>query len=485
MKSLIFDAVFINKELTDDFNNKTSLELIFESAKKNKFDRYILIQNGSIKKITEGIKNIVIKDKTPSSILNAILKESKDSDTVVIFNADSPFYDSSYTESMIERHEKYIADYTYCLGYPDGLTPSILKKEIIKELINLIKDDKNETSDYIFYTISKDINSFDIETFLSDEDLRIYRISLGCKNSGEELITKTLFNEIKNEIKTEKIIEFLKNNLDKLFSVIYLLILELTNYSQIKSIYYPEVKEQKSDIDMETVKKSISFFNKKNNDLHIILGGIGEPLEHPQFIDILSFIMNLNINVIIETAGYLIDADFIKKLKNFNREKITFVIKYDAYNETTYKLIHQGANFTKVKESLNLLKNNGFKAYKEIVRMNENETEIENFIKNKETEDLIIRKYSTFCDLLTDKKVVDLAPLERIPCFHLRREFFIRSDNKVPVCIYSRFKKDLGDLNKDNIESIVNELKNLYIKNAKNDYLDFCVNCNDYYIFNF
>ena len=118
--------------------------------------------------------------------------------------------------------------------------------------------------------------------------------------------------------------------------------------------------------------------------------------------------------------------------------------------------------------------------------MLENEVEIEKFIRNKESDDLIIRKYSTFCDLIPDKKVVDLSPLERIPCFHLRREVYVKSDGTVPVCMYSRYKNNIiGDLNNEDIGLIMKKLKGLYERNVKKDYLDFCINCNDYYLFNF
>jgi spiro-SPASM protein len=118
--------------------------------------------------------------------------------------------------------------------------------------------------------------------------------------------------------------------------------------------------------------------------------------------------------------------------------------------------------------------------------MLENEVEIEKYVRKKEVDDLIIKKYSTYCDMIPDKKVVDLAPLHRIPCYHLRREFYIKANGKVSACMYSRFINDfIGDINSDDIKDIIDKLKDLYIENAKNQYLEYCKNCNDYYLFNF
>jgi len=106
------------------------------------------------------------------------------------------------------------------------------------------------------------------------------------------------------------------------------------------------------------------------------------------------------------------------------------------------------------------------------------------YIKNKEAEDLIIRKYSTFCKKLKDKRVVDLSPLERIPCFHLRREIFINSSGFVRFCSYNN-EKIVGDCNNEKIDVIIEKMKILYQKNALAQYEDFCKDCDDYYLFNF
>lgn len=486
MKTLILDGLFVYKDLPGIFDNKRSIDMIYEKAKENNFDRYVLLQNGKISDIPEGIKNIVVDKLYPADIFNLMYKEAKNSDDIVIFNAGNPFYDTDFIEEMLKRHTKYIADYTYCIGYPAGLVPEILRKDILKELIELVKEDKTIRKDYIFYALSKDINSFDIETILSDYDVRIFRVNIGNDDKGEEIFTNKLYDIFKQNFNYNSIVEYVNNNPHKLFTTIYLLILELTNFSSISSIYYPKIKEPPIQLDFDLIKKIIAGIKELNQHIHVILGGIGEPSEHDKFYEILEYIIKSDIDIIVETYGNNIDDNFINKIDNLNRNKITFVLKYDAYDEKTYKLIHPEGNFNTIINSLKLLKDKGFKVYKHVIRMVENEVEIEKFVRKKEVDDLIIKKYSTYCDMIPDKKVVDLAPLNRIPCYHLRRELYIKANGKAAVCMYSRFKKDnLGDLNSDSLNQILEKLKNFYIKNSKKEYLDFCKNCNDYYLFNF
>ena len=68
MRTIIFDGLFVYNDLPKCFDNRSSLEIILEKAKKNGFDRYILLQNGNITNVPDGIKNVVINQFHPSII---------------------------------------------------------------------------------------------------------------------------------------------------------------------------------------------------------------------------------------------------------------------------------------------------------------------------------------------------------------------------------------------------------------------------------
>ncbi len=483
MKTLILDGIFAYKDPDDSFDGKTPLEIIKEKSRVNGFDRFILIQNGNIKKVPENIKNVVINDLSCRNILAVILREAKDTDTVCVFNAANPLYDPEFMDKMLRQHEKYLADYTYSLGYPGGLLPQIINKNIIKELIELVSDSDETREDYLFHAISKDINSFDIETVLSDYDLRIFRISFGLKDAGEEVFTKKMFDFFKTGYTVDAITEYLNSSIDKIYTTIYLVNMEITNRSPVSSIYLPGCDEPETFMDVELAKKIITEAVNENGSIRFVLGGMGEPLVHPGISKIINHITGCNAEAIIETTGY--NAECILNDDSIDREKVIFVCKIDCHDEETYGKIHSGFDYRNAIRAHQSLIEKGFRCYRLITRMAENEIEIEKFIRNKETDKLIIRKFSRYCEMLPDKKVVDLSPLERIPCFHLRREINVLPDGKVTPCIYSRYKGAIGDLNNENLGSIIDKMKVLYSNNARKDYMDFCINCDDYYIFNF
>ncbi|OHD15564.1 MAG: hypothetical protein A2086_07885 [Spirochaetes bacterium GWD1_27_9] len=483
MKTLVFDGLFVYKDLPKIFDGKTSLEIIYGEVKSD-YDRFILIQNGNIKNIPEGIKNITLQEFYPNTILETIYEESKNTDDIVIFDVGNPFYDKNFIDNMLNQHTQYISDYTYCIGFADGMAPTIVKKDIMREMAKLVENDKIIKKDYLFYALSKDINSFDIETILSDIDLRIYRIKLGLNDTGEEILTTKIYNKFKSNFTIQKITEYFSKNIDALYTVPYMLNIELTNYSPIKSIYYPELGESQTEMDFELAKKIIDDTYNLNADLWLVFGGMGEPLTHKNFIDILKYADSKDINIVVETTGFGLNKEFIDKISDLNKEKISFVLKIDCYDEKTYNIIHPEAKFSDIKDVITILTDSGFKFYKQVVRMLENEVEIEKYIRNKEANNLIIRKYSTYCGKLKDKKVVDLSPLERIPCIHLRREIFVTPNGKVSYCSFSP-DQIIGDFNTEDINSITPKLQNAYKENTLGDYKPFCVNCDDYYLFNF
>ncbi|HPP04849.1 MAG TPA: spiro-SPASM protein [Spirochaetota bacterium] len=482
MFSIFIDGLFIENDLQNRYDSKRSIDIIFEEAKKNKFDRFVLLQNGSITDVPEGIKNVVISDLTPANIIETIIREAKNSDDILFFDAGSPFYDYEFINKMIERHTKYFADYTYCIGYPEGLVPTIIKKDALKEFLSLADSVDVLTPNYLFDILSKDINSFDIETFLSDIDLRIYRIKFGENDRGERLLTEKIFNSLKNK-KVEEITQYLINNLDKIYTIPYMIELELNNKLPVKPIYYPENIYSDNELNIDFVKKILEEIKNINPKINLVLGGFSEPFNYKEIFEILKFTYKLNITTIVETFGYTIDEKFINDIIEAN-SNVIIVVKLDAYTEATYNKINYGGDFNRVKKSYSLLKNSSLKVYKQVTRMLENETEIEMFIKNKEADDLIIRKYSTFCNTIQDRKVVDLTPLERIPCFHLRREIFINSNKNLMLCYYCIIQK-LLDLEDSTITEAIKKLELEYIENANKNYRECCKKCDDYYIFNF
>ena len=117
--------------------------------------------------------------------------------------ADTPLMDKVQTEKLWELHKKYFAEYTFADGFPYGLTPEIMSSgfpERLKALAAGIKagnkagNNDSIERNTIFEILRADINSFDVETMLSPEDLRMERVSMTCDTRRNKNIMEKLYS---------------------------------------------------------------------------------------------------------------------------------------------------------------------------------------------------------------------------------------------------------------------------------------------------
>ena len=124
-----------------------------------------------------------IQKSTVTELLENLIAgaENQNAESVIYTWSDCPFLDLELTKELCHQHEKYGAEYTFADGYPYGITPEIIHLGTLKILLQLSKQNPDlgegkvsRTS--IFDLIKKDINSFEIETLISDKDFRLSRL---------------------------------------------------------------------------------------------------------------------------------------------------------------------------------------------------------------------------------------------------------------------------------------------------------------------
>jgi spiro-SPASM protein len=220
----------------------------------------------------------------------------------------------------------------------------------------------------------------------------------------------------------------------------------------------------------------------------ISLSLTGEPSLHPGLPALVETILSFEgLRVLIETSG-LGWAPHKVFEREWDPARFMLIISLDALDPSLYRTL-RGEGFDEAvafaRQSLAKWPDS---VWVQGVRMNENEEDLEKFFRHwKETTDnIIIQKYSTFAGLLPERKVTDLSPLDRFPCWALKREMAIGIDGDVYLCRNTPGREPFyGNVFFDSLENLwALGLKN-WLAHASGEYAGPCAGCDDYYVYNF
>lgn len=449
--------------------------------------------------------------------LSQVAKESE-CDYVVYSFAFCPFLDIKLSQNLISTHERFMSEYSFSDGFPFGVSPELLDKGLCNILSELIKTkpelkDKNVTENSIFDLIKTDINSFEIETEISSVDWRLYRFNFSCDKKENFIACKSLYDEIQNlsqEDKNDiqKIISLASKSSKVLKTIPAYFNIQITSEESSENPYSPYKKFSKGlngKMDFGQFKTIVKKINDFNPSAIVSLSLWGNPLLHPEFFNFVNEVLNYpELCVLIETDWINISDEFLSELKILSDkvhslakrkngyDPIMWLVNVDAMSQNVYEKIHPGKKLDSVFDSIKVLSNLfNDKVYAQYLRLLENEDELEFFYRTfKESNSLtngklIVQKYDDFCKKMPDYKPADLSPLDRFPCWHLRRDFNILYNGNVPVCKNLSFDKSFGNVFESELEDIWNNMSSFLIADINKSYCEDCKNCDEYYTYNF
>lgn len=418
------------------------------------------------------------------SLLEEIDSQNLPYENYVFFHSNMPALDVRLSEKILSEHCKNIADYTFAEHYPLGFAPFALNKSTLKKIFLL---SKGNNAEYNHASIPKiihfDLNSYDVEVVIAREDLRFLREDYFLSSKRSFSLIKDLLDE---EVRADKLLEFYKNSSDSLRKLPVFFKIELCSKQNQSPLYAVSLNDDVS-LNIVVFQKFLADLERWVESAVIELGANGEPLLHPQFTEILAAIKNYpQFQFILKTNGVDLEQYFSPIIDTKN---LDIIFQINAPEKNLYKKIHGSDDFEKVEENIEILfKQIPKRTYLEIIRMKQNELELDLFLDRWRVfnENIIIQKYNDFCQKLPNEKVVDLSPLNRFPCWKLQREAFIHADAFVSVCSQDLDKSHvLGNLKEEDLSKIWQKASIFYEKHWKSLYPDICKACDEWYSFSF
>jgi len=455
----------------------------------------------------------------------AVVTSESGADAAVYAFADCPFLSKELTQEILDSHKKYVAEYTFQDGYPFGFAPEVIDKGTLNILSSMCKNQIAQGKipseelivkhDSIFNIIKVDINSFDLEAVMSEKDYRLLRLDFSCDKKENFLASKNLFNkalDTKTLFTPKALSDLAEKTVEVQKTVPAYYSVQISGKCSSWPVYSPMSKEHEKDEVMSLEKFNAFVQNAADfsDNAFISLGGWGEPLLIENIASYVSSVLSHDgLSVLIETDGLCLSEKNLMEVKDVvekaserknGNPKILWIVSIDAFTEKKYLELRsvddsvcKGLSpFVKAVDSVSVLeKNFPGCAYPQFTRMNENEDELEGFFRywNEKTNPsggkLIVQKYSTFCGLLPPRKSADLSPLERNPCWHLKRDLTVLVDGNVPLCRERFFSDIQGNVFEDGIEKIWEKITSVAQEHINLKYSQQCRNCDEYYTFNF
>ncbi len=481
-------------------DGRTSLEKVLAFGKDlpGVEDAVVLTHTGA--RVPAGTRPDSREKWSAEDLLDSLRTHSKGFEDVFYFHADCPMLDAATARRMHENHRKYFADYTYADGYPRGLAPEIMRSDLPERLSAVCRRGKKGENalkarvgrETVFDLVKQDINSFDIETELAERDQRLLRISLTTDTRRNRLLISRLMEEgcVDTGSVTRTLEEkpWIQRTLPAFFPI------QITEQCPQKCSYCPypgfggDILQKNGFMPVDKFASIAGKIADFCGDAVIDISLWGEPALHPDIAAVAEAALTVpGIELVIETAGVGWKEGVLSRIASGFPKKPSWIVSLDARSADMYGRL-RGNGFAEAEKTARDLVAAFPDVYVQAVRMKENEEDLEGFFSSwkERTDKVIVQKYDHFCGVLPDRTVSDLSPLQRFPCWHLRRDMPVLLDGTVPLCREDLGgKRALGNVFIHGLQEIWREGESLDRQHIERRYPEPCIHCDEWYTYNF
>lgn len=447
----------------------------------------------------------------------SILKElfaNPDIVSAVYFDSINPLFDVSVFNNLKELHERYGADYSFIENVPFGVAPKIFGRTLFEAME--IKGDESG-GDYdtdigaaipdelpmgLAEYIEKNINNFHVEVHFEAPDLRILRLDFSGKSRRSLFEVERAFDLLGGGNGCYQNLEgAISKEPGAVFTFPGYVEIEASSSCEYGCTFCARTFSKPGEakyFKAAGAQKVVDFLESGFGDTGIALGGLGEPLENSEIVDIIKTFLNSEgvAAVLLETNAYYLDKIFsLVGVSGFDKLKLIVNLnslkhygKMHGVDDSFKDVVID--NLLKWKEQIvqadeGLLNN----IYIQMLKIKENESEIDEIynFSNGNGFSFLLQKYNSYNNRMEEKRVSDMTPLDRFFCWHLRRDLYIRSNGDVVFC-----KQDVegevvrGNLDAMSLSEIWKSQERDWSSNYGKDYSGFskCAECDEYFTFN-
>lgn len=250
------------------------------------------------------------------------------------------------------------------------------------------------------------------------------------------------------------------------------IMVEVTNDCMLDCVMCPhsQLKEETGYMPFDLFKKVIDECSRHYSLRDLVFSGMGEPLLHPQLLEMSKFAKSKGIPKVRVTTNAIL----------LTRQKTTQILEdsvfdeiglsLDALTQETYQKIKRSSNFQTIQENIAYFLNQKRKKRRwkpfvslHILKMRETVSEIGDFLKKwhpllGKGDHILVKDVHTSAGQVEDRRLEEqICRAERFPCRQLWGFLYISWNGDVMPCCMDAFKKlKIGNLRKSSLEELWN-----------------------------
>jgi len=483
-------AILVDKTGIKEKSLQTFFDITYKKIKNLTPEIYLLSQKTELQ-VPDDVK--IISFQTSNELLN-FLSTSLRQKTILILNAYSPLTDIETTKKSLDEHVRFAFDYTFPENIPAGILPEIFDADTAKFILNTVPENLPLFKNSIKELFEKDTSSYDCNIAISPSRLVLYRVNFIPDSYNNFLITKNIIDKYGTDYNHLKLEEYIKKEPDLILGRPTYYEIELTTERESGSSFISTRLNREGEMPLKLFEETIKQISLFSFNPSVSLGLYGEPFLHSDINSIIEIIKEYQeISFLFESRCLFNNIEGIAKALQIPNVKLIFDISAStpemfANQKRPLNPMLPFEGLSAIEEKINSLPNKE-KIYIQYTRTTENEKELVKFYEKWRAfgERLIIKKPDIFGGILENYRVVDLSPIKRFACLHLKHDLSIFFDGTVPLCrqdYNAEFKA--GNIKTDGLESCWEKLKEIYKKQWNNifDRPSVCKKCDEWWIFN-
>ncbi|MFO8042812.1 MAG: spiro-SPASM protein [Alkalispirochaeta sp.] len=431
---------------------------------------------------------------------------------VILTAADGPFFDIALARYLHSLHRQAWCDYTFGDGFPTGYAVEILRRGVLSSLAQLAEGgNQTWTRSFVFDALSSDINAFDVETEAAVEDLALLRLSLTvdtranfalCRRLVERKLTDPTDPRAVPDPARERydhrhlpLLAALRDDAALRRTLPYYYQIQITDEMAQRPAYLPwddpqlEVHHpgEGTFLSPERWDQLIAQIAEVTPEAVISVGYRGDPALHPELPRLIDTLQSYSgLQLYVETSGLAWSDTHISALQSPSVAAV--IVELDTIDAERYREL-RGEGFAEAMKCMDrLLQVIPGRVYAQATRMKDTEWELQAFFRHWDAVDGVtplIQKYNSWAGRLADRRVMDLAPLHRIPCWHLQRDMVIRMNGDVPRCFQDlQGEEHRGNVFAEGVVPVWERGEAEFVDHSRGTIASMCERCDEYYTFN-